>query len=61
MKRIPIAVREIAKERITMPARNAKQWETVPGKLSSGEYVDSRIYSDREIFEEETIDTFLKT
>jgi methanesulfonate monooxygenase large subunit len=43
-----------------MPARNAKQWETVPGKLSSGEYVDSRIYSDREIFEEEITKIFRK-
>ena len=36
-----------------MPARNAKQWEKVPGKISSGEYVDSRIYSDQEIFNDE--------
>ena len=41
-----------------MPARNAKQWEKVPGKLSSGEYVDSRIYSDRDIFEEEITKIF---
>ena len=43
-----------------MPARNAKQWEKVPGKLSSGEYVDSRIYSDRDIFEEEITKIFSK-
>ena len=36
-----------------MPARNAQQWGNVPGKIKSGEYVDSRIYSDRDIFEEE--------
>ena len=36
-----------------MPAKNATQWSNIPGKLKSGEYVDSRIYSDRDIFEEE--------
>ena len=43
-----------------MPARNSKQWEQVPGKLKSGEYVDSRIYSDRGIFEEEINKIFKK-
>ena len=36
-----------------MPARNLKQWKEVPGQLKPGEYVDSRIYSDKQIFEEE--------
>ncbi len=36
-----------------MPARNAQQWVNMPGKIKPGEYVDSRIYSDRDIFEEE--------
>ena len=36
-----------------MPARNHKRWTDVPGQLREGEYIDSRIYSDREIFEEE--------
>ncbi len=36
-----------------MPARNAEQWAKVPGQIKPGEYVDSRMYSDREIFEEE--------
>ncbi len=43
-----------------MPARNSKQWEQVPEKLKSGEYVDSRIYSDRGIFEEEINKIFKK-
>ena len=36
-----------------MPARNHERWNEVPGRLRDGEYIDSRIYSDREIFEEE--------
>ena len=43
-----------------MPARNGKQWANVPGKLGSGEYVDSRIYSDHAIFEEEISKIFRK-
>lgn len=35
-----------------MPARNHKQWNATPD-LELGEWVDSRIYSDEEIFEEE--------
>ena len=41
-----------------MPAKNATKWSEVPGKLKSGEYVDSRIYSDRQIFEEDVYYTF---
>ena len=33
-----------------MPARNYAKWKQVPGELIPGEYVDSRIYSDPEIF-----------
>lgn len=36
-----------------MPARNHKRWKEVPGELRDGEYIDSRVYSDRGIFEEE--------
>ena len=35
-----------------MPARNHEQWTAQP-KLKAGEWVDSRIYSDPEIFNEE--------
>ncbi len=35
-----------------MSARNHEQWNAQP-KLQSGEWVDSKIYSDEEIFEEE--------
>ena len=42
-----------------MPAKNATQWSSIPGKLKSGEYVDSRIYSDRDIFEEELVNKAL--
>ena len=35
-----------------MPARNYQKWNAIPGKLNTGEYVDSRIYSDRDIFKE---------
>ena len=38
-----------------MPARNQQQWKEVPGQLKPGEYVDSRIYSDKKIFEEELV------
>ena len=41
-----------------MPARNHKQWSKVPDKIAPGEYVDSRIYSDKEIFEEEIAKIF---
>ena len=43
-----------------MPARNYKKWNAVPGKLNKGEYVDSRIYSDRNIFKEEINKIFRK-
>ena len=36
-----------------MPARNHRQWSEVPGQLRPGQWVDSRIYSDPDIFEEE--------
>ena len=36
-----------------MPARNLTKWNAVPGKLEDGEYVDSRIYSDEDIFNRE--------
>ena len=43
-----------------MPARNYKQWNRVPGKINSGEYVDSRIYSEKKIFDEEIEKIFSK-
>ena len=43
-----------------MPARNHKQWIATPPALKDGEYVDSRIYSDPEIFEEEQEKIFKK-
>ena len=43
-----------------MPARNHTKWNQVPGKLQSGEYVDSRIYSDENIFKEEMRKIFSK-
>jgi len=36
-----------------MPTRNAEQWKQPPPGLRQGEWIDSRIYSDQEIFEEE--------
>ena len=33
-----------------MPARNHTRWKEIPGQIKSGEYVDSRIYSDENIF-----------
>lgn len=43
-----------------MPARNSKKWNKIPGDIKSGEYVDSRIYSDQKIFEEEIEKIFSK-
>jgi len=43
-----------------MAARNYKQWSAKPD-LELGEWVDSRIYSDEEIFEEEQEKIFKKT
>tara|TARA_B100001123_G_C15345902_1_gene1037172 strand:- start:7132 stop:8271 length:1140 start_codon:yes stop_codon:yes gene_type:complete len=43
-----------------MPARNLAKWNTVPGKLQDGEYVDSRIYSDEDIFNKELKTIFSK-
>ena len=43
-----------------MPARNLTKWNTVPGKLQDGEYVDSRIYSDEDIFNKELKTIFSK-
>lgn len=36
-----------------MPARNEEQWRKPPKGLKPGEFLDSRIYSDRGLFEEE--------
>ncbi len=36
-----------------MPARNAEKWAQPPAGLTPPEWVDSRIYSDQAIFEEE--------
>jgi len=43
-----------------MPARNHKQWMTNP-PLKAGEWIDSRIYTDDAIFEEELQNIFKKT
>ena len=43
-----------------MPARNLERWNTIPGKIQDGEYVDSRIYSDENIFKEEIKKIFSK-
>ena len=43
-----------------MPARNLARWNTIPGKIQDGEYVDSRIYSDENIFKEEIKKIFSK-
>jgi len=42
-----------------MPARNHRQW-TSPPPFKANEWVDSRIYSDQEIFEEEQEKIFKK-
>ena len=42
-----------------MPARNLERWNTIPGKIQDGEYVDSRIYSDENIFKEEIKRVFM--
>lgn len=42
-----------------MPAKNHAKWSEVPGQLKSGEYVNSKIYSDENIFERE-INTIFK-
>jgi len=42
-----------------MPARNHRQW-TSPPPLKANEWVDSRIYSDQEIFDEEQEKIFKK-
>ena len=44
-----------------MPSRNAAQWNTAPNSLRIDEFVDSRIYSDPEIFEEEIEKIWKKT
>ncbi len=44
-----------------MPSRNAAQWNTPPNSLRIDEFVDSRIYSDPEIFEEELERIWKKT
>lgn len=43
-----------------MPARNHTKWNEIPGQIKSGEYVDSRIYSDPEIFKQEIKKIFSK-
>ena len=43
-----------------MPARNAKQWAAIPGQVKQDEYVDSRIYSDQQIFQEELTNIWKK-
>ena len=43
-----------------MPAKNHAKWSEVPGQLKSGEYVNSKIYSDENIFKEEMKKIFSK-
>ena len=43
-----------------MPARNHTRWKEIPGQIKSGEYVDSRIYSDEKIFKKEMNSIFSK-
>jgi len=44
-----------------MPARNLEKWKSPPQGLKSSEWVDSRIYSDEGLFEEELEKIFKKT
>ena len=43
-----------------MAARNHVKWKQIPGQIRSGEYVDSRIYSDENIFKKEMKTIFSK-
>ena len=43
-----------------MPAKNHKQWLADP-PLQPGEWVDSRVYSDPRIFEDELKNIFRRT
>ena len=43
-----------------MPARNHTKWKQVPGQLEVGEYVSSKIYSDKNIFKQEISKIFSK-
>ena len=43
-----------------MPARNQAQWTATP-KLKAGEWIDSRVYSDEKIYQEELEKVFKNT